>query len=347
MSWKRLIRHVARWLTGFRNRPSAGDSSSHLPTESVDSEALPNRTPPTDAFMPGQVLDNRFRFVRFMARGGRGEVYAADDLRGGGQVALKTIRPPRASHPDMLERFRREVENAKQVTSRHVCRVHDLHHHRPDHSVKPASGPPEEVAFLTMELLPGPTLSEIIRRDGRMAPEQALSIVRQIVAGVDAAHSVGIIHRDLKSSNIILAPGPVPGGPPLAKITDFGLARRLPQEGETESSFTRAGPIGTPEYMAPEVRLSARSATKTSDIYSLGVVLYQMVTGRLPEPGKGQDGGGIQPPSRFAPGLPKKWDEAILRCLNPDPSRRFRNALDILSALEGTTCVAPFCASPP
>src|SRR5207248_744956 len=137
------------------------------------------------------------------------------------------------------------------------------------------------------------------------------------------------------SSNVVLAPGSQPGHPPLAKITDFGLARRLPQQDETESSFTRVDrPIGTPEYMAPEVRFSSRSATVASDISSLGVMLYQMVTGRLPQPANEPVRSAIPAPSQYAPGLPKNWDEAILRCLNSEPSRRFKRANDILLQLD-------------
>src|SRR5262245_42208884 len=145
---------------------------------------------------PGLVLAERYRVVRFLAQGGMGEIYEVEDLQLGERVALKTVRAGSASDPLALERFKREIQLARRVTHPNVCRIFEFGQHRsPDGTA---------IAFLTMELLPGETLLERLRRDGRMTPAQALPLVAQMCAGLDAAHRAGVVHRDFKSSNVLL-----------------------------------------------------------------------------------------------------------------------------------------------
>jgi serine/threonine protein kinase/tetratricopeptide (TPR) repeat protein len=263
-------------------------------------------------FSPGQKVADRFRIIRFLGEGGMGQVYQAEDEVLGGLVALKTIRPEIASDERTFERFKREVRLAKEVTDENVCRVFDLD----NHNVPP---------FVTMELVDGETLSARLRREGKMTTADALPLVEQMAQGLGAAHQKGIIHRDFKPGNVMLArPG---SGGTHAKVTDFGLARTT--EGD---SIGFAKLVGTPSYMAPE-QIEGRRATVASDIYALGLVMYEMVIGtkpefqRLTEPAPS--------PRLAAPTLDPNWEAAILRCLERDPASRFSNATDVLNAIRG------------
>jgi serine/threonine protein kinase/tetratricopeptide (TPR) repeat protein len=277
------------------------------------------------------VLSDRFRILRFIAKGGMGEVYEAEDLELGQRVALKTIRPEIAEYPGALSRFKREVNLARQVTHPNVCRIFDLFRHHP------ASG--ADTVFLTMELLHGQTLSERLSGSGHLPSDEALSLLRQVASALDAAHRAGVLHRDLKPGNIVL--DPEARGQTRAVITDFGMA----WSGAGGSEFQLTGSsqllLGTPEYMSPE-QIEGKTLTAASDIYSLGLVAYQMVTGarafaadtplysalrRLTEQ--------PLPPSRIQPGLDRRWDAILSRCLNRDPARRFSSAGELTEALEG------------
>lgn len=281
----------------------------------------------------GEVLASRFRILRFIASGGMGEVYEAEDLELNTHVALKTIRLSAAGEADAMERFRGEVRLAHEVTHTNVCRIFDLFRHIP--AGEEPGGP---VTFLTMELLSGETLADRLRRRGPMVPEEALEIVEQLAAGLTAAHRAGVVHGDLKSANVVLAPSSSGERRPRAVITDFGLARG-------RESIGRAGeagsPAGTPAYMAPE-QVEGKEATRASDLYALGVVLFEMVTGAFPFVGDTAAATARKrleqpPPSPrgLARDLPPPWDAAILRCLERDPARRFASASDVVEALRG------------
>ena len=285
------------------------------------------------SFSVGELAAGRFRILRFIAQGGMGEVYEAEDLELGERIALKTIRPDIAASEGMLGRFRQEVQLSRKVTHPNVCRIFDVfRHQRP--SPHPSLGPGPSVAFLTMELLGGETLADRLRRGGRLSVEEALPIVEQMAAALDAAHRVGVVHRDFKSGNVGL--DRVADGSLRVVVTDFGLAGAVDS---SRADDVRALALGTPAYMAPE-QVSGEDTRQAADVYALGVVIYEMVTGtvpfvsdtaaktaalRLTEP--------PPPPHLHSPGLDPRWEAAILRCLARDPGQRFGSALEVAAAL--------------
>jgi tRNA A-37 threonylcarbamoyl transferase component Bud32/TolB-like protein len=280
------------------------------------------------ALCPDQVLAGRFRIVRRIAQGGMGEVWEAEDLEFVGErVAVKTIRPEIARDTWAVSRFRREIQLGKKVTHPNVCRVFDLFRH-------------DDLTFLTMELLPGETLAVRIARSGPMPPAAAAPIARQITAALAAAHAAGVIHGDFKSSNVMVT-GEGEGA--RAVVTDFGLARpERPGSDRTSSASVSFG--GTPAYMAPE-QVNGGKPSIAGDVYALGVVLYEMVTGRLPFAGETPFAAALTsapPPSprRFAPDLDPAWERTILRCLAAAPRDRFSRAGEVLRAL-GAETAAP------
>jgi eukaryotic-like serine/threonine-protein kinase len=286
-------------------------------------------------FAPGQVLADRYRIVRFIAQGGMGEVYEAEDRELGERVALKTVRPEVAGQEGALERFKREVQLARKVTHPNVCRLFDLGVHRfggPD-------GETIEVRYLTMELLEGETLAQRLKRVGRMSPAEALPIVRQVAAALGTAHDAGIVHRDFKSSNVMLVSG---REGERAVVTDFGLAHGIADGASLEASLTATGSsLGTPAYMAPE-QVAGKRAGPGADIYALGVVIYEMVTGLWPFTGGTPMSIAVKrltekppPPRLVVADLDPAWEAAILRCLQKEPADRFAAATDVVDALEG------------
>ncbi|MGO8971271.1 MAG: protein kinase domain-containing protein [Myxococcaceae bacterium] len=289
---------------------------------------------------PGELLGERFTILRFIAQGGMGAVYEASDVKLRSGVALKVIRGRIATDMTAMERFRREVLLARRVSHPNVCRVYELY------DGKTATGLP--IHFLTMELLEGETLSQRLARAGRLTTAEALPLVRQLCAGLAAAHAEGVIHRDFKSSNVMLVPRGEALGESTASstrvvITDFGIALALQvrsQETASEPLTGGGGILGTPEYMAPE-QVAGDAVTQASDIYALGVVLYEMVTGKLPFTGDTPLVAAAKrlkeaPPSPEAttPGLGRRWSTTVLRCLAREPERRFKSALDIVPELE-------------
>lgn len=275
------------------------------------------------AFVPNEVLAGRFRILRFISRGGMGEVYAAEDLQLGGQVAVKTILPNFALRPGIVERFRREISLGLKITHPNVCRVFDLETHRSD------SG---EVLFLTMELLEGDTLESWISRHGAVSTETAAPIVLQILEGLKAAHRVGVIHQDFKPSNVFLVPEP--NGAMRAVVMDFGLALLA----DANKDAVAADVAGTPLYMAPE-QLDGRGSSVASDIYSVGVVLYELLTGQKPFPADSKSRfsrrtrGRLVSPRQHRPEIDEHWEQAILQCLSRDPTERPASVDELRQAL--------------
>ena len=283
---------------------------------------------PFDQRLPdGTQVAGRYRIVRLIGAGAVGEVYEAQDETIGEAVALKTLRAG-VDDAVSIERFRRENQLARKVTHRNVCRTFDVGHHPlPD-------GKP--LVFITMELLRGQSLSDRIAARGRFSAEEALPLVSQMAAGLDAAHAAGVIHRDFKPGNLVLVDEP--GGTRVV-ITDFGLARRYALD---EISITVTGEaVGTPLYMAPEQVVTGKTPiTPATDVYALGNVMYEMVTGQLPFKGNSvtimaikRFREAVPSPRLIVPDLDARWERAILRCLERDPSGRFQSAGAVIAAL--------------
>ena len=266
-------------------------------------------------FLPGTLLGNRYRIVALAGRGGMGEVYRADDLKIGQPVALKFLPPDLERDPVRLQRLFGEVRIARQVSNPNVCRVYDVGEFEGHH-------------FITMEYVDGEDLAALLRRIGRLPQEKALDLARQIGAGLAAAHVQGIVHRDLKPANIML------DGRGRARITDFGLAAAA------EAVRGKEAQSGTPAYMAPE-QLAGGEITPRTDVFALGLVLYEMFTGRGAFEGSARPEA-VRPaeeiparPSSFVTGLDPAIDVAILKCLEKDPALRPASAVELLAALPG------------
>lgn len=280
-------------------------------------------------FMPGDFVAERFRIQRFIAEGGMGEVYAAEDRELGETVALKTIRPALARDEDALARFKQEIMLARKVTHHNVARVFDLFRHEVN-----LDGQRRTIVFLSMELLQGETLAARIRRLGPLHIAEARNVALQLIAGIEAAHAAGIIHRDFKSGNVALV-REHEGSGERAVIVDFGLAG-------TPSSFAgagQAGCAGTPAYMAPE-QVENGPITPATDIYALGIVLFEMISGTLPFRGNSpaetarvrlhQD---PPPLRRAAPSAPLSWERTVRACLQRDPGNRPASAAEVAALL--------------
>ncbi len=314
--------------------------ANHTAGSSFLSSRLPASPGPaqTQQFLsPGNLLAERFHIIRFLASGGMGEVYEAEDVELGERVALKTIRADLLGDGHSLERFKREVHLARSVTHPNVCRIFDLFRHPISRSAESTSG--SGFVFVSMELLGGETLAEYLKRVTRMPTADALPIAVQAASGLAAAHEAGILHRDLKPGNIILVPGTKRVR---AVITDFGLALRSSSDSSRSGAITDTGKsLGTPAYMSPE-QVEGRELTPASDVYSLGLVLYQMVTGTRPFDDESPLSMAVRrlredptPPRALVDDLDPRWETVILRCLDRDPARRFQNADEVSRALKG------------
>ena len=264
-------------------------------------------------FEPGLVLDGRYRVLGLLGRGGMGEVYRADDLRLGQQVALKFLPASLSADPARLAQFHNEVRTARQVSHPNVCRVYDI-------------GEIDGQLFITMEYVDGEDLSVLLRRIGRLPEDKGIDIARQICAGLAAAHERGVLHRDLKPANIML------DGSGRARIMDFSLAS------VGDVADIRAG---TPAYMAPE-QLAGQEVTVRSDIFALGLVLYEIFTGRRAFEAKNLSelldqhrAGTLTAPTALVKGLDPAIEAAILRCLDPIAVRRPSSAIAVSAALPG------------
>ncbi|HET7151169.1 MAG TPA: serine/threonine-protein kinase [Candidatus Acidoferrum sp.] len=298
-------------------KPPSAPSAPRRPSSAPSLSPLTSSDPIGGGrFTPGQILAERYRVVALAGRGGMGEVYRAEDLRLGQIVAMKFLPEKLSQDAAALSRFHAEVRNARQVSHPNVCRVFDI-------------GEAESALFLTMEYVDGEDLASVVRRIGRLSPDKATEIARQICAGLAAAHERGVIHRDLKPANVML------DGAGKIRITDFGLAGIA---ADMRGEDARAG---TPAYMAPE-QLSGKEVTAKSDIYSLGLILYEILTGKrafeastLAELIKQRESGTITNPSTLIRDLDPLIERVILRCLETDPDKRPASALQVAAALPG------------
>lgn len=266
-------------------------------------------------FLAGTVLNERYRITGLLGRGGMGEVYKAEDLKLNQTVALKFLPEHFAEDAAAHERFIGEVRTARQVSHPNVCRVFDI-------------GEVDGAQFLSMEFIDGDDLSSLLRRIGRLPPDKALEIARQLCAGLHAIHQAGILHRDFKPANVMI------DGRGKARLTDFGLAG-------LESELKEGAIAGTPAYMSPE-QITGKELTPKSDIYALGLVLYEIFTGKQAFAGD-TIGELLRKHKTTAPTTPSEVikdidplvEKVILRCLEKDPRERPASALQVAMMLPG------------
>ena len=291
-----------------------------LLTASLDKGA-PARAPvePShqEKFLPGTRIAGRYRIVALLGKGGMGEVYQADDLKLGQTVALKFLPAGFAQDALRLEYFHNEVRLARQVSHPNVCRVHDI-------------GEVDGLHYLSMEFIDGEDLRSLLRRIGRLPSEKGIEIAAQLCASLAAAHDKGVIHRDLKPANVMI------DGRGRVRITDFGLAW------DSDSSAEPGATVGTPAYMAPEQLLSGETSVQ-SDLYALGLILYELFTGKPPLKDRAieqlrqtyKQPSEIEPPSSVVSDLDPMVEQVILRCLKHDPADRPRSVGAVAAAMPG------------
>ena len=287
----------------------AGDETTALRPAPPSSSGPPSED---GRFSPGTLLDERYRIVSMIGRGGMGEVYRASDLKLNQPVALKFLPTAVAGNLGLLERFHGEVRIARQVSHPNVCRVYDI-------------GEAGGSAFISMEYIDGEDLGSLLRRIGRLPNDKAIEIGRKLCAGLAAAHAKGILHRDLKPANIMI------DGRGQVLIMDFGLAALADQVAGAEVHN------GTPAYMAPE-QLSGKEVSERSDIYALGLVLYEVFTGQRAfrnAGGKATDRSAIPSTASVVPDVNPLIERVIARCLEPAPARRPQSALAVARMLPG------------
>lgn len=292
--------------------------------QSPAGQAVPSR------YREGEVLAGRYRIGQRLGGGGMGEVYEAVDLENNEPIAVKTIRPLLADSGHVEARFLREVRMASRISHPNVCRMLGIEEHGGER-------------FCIMELLRGRTLADRLKLQGRLSAAEALRVAAQICDGLSAAHGAGVVHRDLKPGNILLVDE-------RAVIIDFGLAAGLAHE----RSLTADGEvIGTLAYMAPE-QLEEGSASAASDVYALGVVMYEMLTGEKPHAARSPFRLAAQKareshrtPRLGSSGVSPVWREVVERCLKADPDERYQSAAQVKQALQRGGRVYGSCSRGP
>lgn len=267
------------------------------------------------ALLPGSLVGGRYEIRRTLGDGGMGAVYQADDRELGRMVALKVIRPELARNPEILQRFKQEILLATKVTDRNIIRIYDL-------------GDANGLKFITMEYVEGEDLRAVVRR-GKLSPAKAVEVMEQVVSGLHAAHRAGIIHRDLKPANIMLSTD----GRVL--VMDFGLARSLDGDGLTQTGTM----LGTMEYMSPE-QAQARELDTRSDIFTVGLILYELLTGHMPFKADSVIASLLKrtqqravPISEIDKNIPGVLSNIVSKCLERDPALRYQNAEELLADL--------------
>ena len=279
----------------------------------------------------GDVIGGKYRIVRLIGDGGMGTVYEAHHEFLETTVALKFLHSELAKRAGLGSRFLQEARVSARIRSPHVTHVTDVD--------QTADGSP----YLVMELLHGEPLQQAMDRQHRLVPEQAVDFALQILSGLESAHAIGVVHRDLKPDNVFIVPAT---GGPLLKLIDFGIAK-LRASTEFQKGLTRAGVImGTPEYMAPEQLFAAENVDHRADLYSLGVILFEMLAGRRPADGDDVEAivaavvsGNVRHLAELDPSLPPELVAVVERALRPDREARFGSALEMRSAL------APFAGA--
>jgi len=287
-----------------------------VPTEEISVPHTETVQTPIKELTRGTTFAKRYEIVEELGKGGMGKVYRVVDKRIKEDVALKLLRPEIAADEKTIARFSNELTLARKIAHRNVCRMYDLNEEEGTH-------------YITMEYVPGEDLKNTIKRVGQLSVGKAVSIAKQVCEGLIEAHRLGVVHRDLKPQNIMLDKE---GN---ARIMDFGIARSIKAKGITDVGMI----IGTPEYMSPE-QVEGKEADQTSDIYALGVVLYEMVTGKVPFEGDTplsiaikQKSEAPRDPKEINPQIPEDLQYVILKCMQKDKEKRYQSTKDVLSEL--------------
>lgn len=286
----------------------------------LDSSLTKTIPMPKISLPPGFLFAERYQILEELGKGGMGQVYKVMDKEIDEQVALKLLKHEISADKDTITRFRNELKLARKISHRNVCRMFDL-------------GKFGEHTYITMEYVPGEDLKSFIRRSGQLSVEKAVSIAKQICEGLSEAHTLGVVHRDLKPQNIMID---LNGN---ARIMDFGIARSPETKGVTEAGMI----IGTPEYMSPE-QIESDQIDNRSDIYSLGIILFEMLTGQVVFQGDTfyniarQHTQSLPPdPGEFNPAIPEELSQLILKCLEKDKTSRYQSAAELYNALDAFT----------
>lgn len=307
----------------------------------MDGATLVSLTQNVDPW-PGRMLAARYRIEKRLAQGGVGIIYLAEDTRANQPVAIKMLESSQVFHDTSLQRFSRELNTVSSLEHEHIVAWRDS-------GIAPNGQP-----FLVMEYLHGCSLRDLLQAEGKMDPSRAVRIFVQVAQALDYAHKQGIVHRDLKPSNIFLIEKD--GNPDFVKLVDFGLVKLMPWMGQSVQKLTKAGELfGSPIYVSPE-QCTGRPIGPTSDIYSMGVVLFEALTGKPPFWGKNSAQTTSmhvhQVPPRFADisqnlDVPPALENAVMKALQKDPRDRFATMIEFSSALvESVTGVATAAAQP-
>jgi serine/threonine protein kinase/tetratricopeptide (TPR) repeat protein len=300
---------ASRFCADCGTRMFPGDDFSIAQTETIEA--------PKEELTTGSTFTGRFQIIEELGKGGMGKVYKANDIDIKEKVAIKLIKPEISTDKKTIERFQNEIKFARKIRHKNVCQMYDLNRE-------------EGTYYITMEYVEGENLKNMIRMSGQLGMGTVISVAKQVCEGLAEAHKLGVVHRDLKPSNIML------DREGYVRIMDFGIARSLKEKGITGAGVM----IGTPEYMSPE-QVEGKETDQRSDIYSLGVILYEMVTGKVPFEGDTPFTIGVKhkseipkDPKELNSQIPNDLNRVIIKCLEKDKEKRYQSTDEVRSELE-------------